>query len=57
MLCHVCAQEVWFAPNPGFTEQERAQEGTHTAPESHSSSAGPGLVASSVGGGKGHRCL
>ena len=56
-LCHICAQEVWFAPNPSFMEQEPDQEGTHTAPESHSSSAGPGLVVSSVGGGEGHHCL
>lgn len=56
-LHHICAQEVWFAPNPSFTEQEPDQEGTHAVPESHSSLAGPGLVVSSVGGGEGHRCL
>lgn len=57
LLCHVCGQEVWFAPNPCFTERERAQAGTHTASESHSSSAGLGLVVTRVGGGEGRRCL
>lgn len=62
-MSRLCSRGLVY-PKPGFTEQERAREGTHTAPEAHSSSAGLGLgpshhslAVTGVGGGEDHRCL